>query len=158
MLKPIIVQNVDEASYLMMDDSPIYPGIGREFAGHGSVNHSAEEYVWAHFWHTNTVENCFSVFKRGVFGCYCHVSEAHLHRYAAEFDFWHNHHSNSGYRTAEGTYSALGAQSDTIRLNLIKVAARVTEMVTRIKVALPSAYPYRAGFTMLAGQLAKLPP
>ena len=50
------------------------------------------------------------------------------------------------------------AQFDTIRLNLIKIAARVTEMVTRIKVALPSAHPYRAGFTMLAGHIAKLPP
>jgi hypothetical protein len=38
------------------------------------------------------------------------------------------------------------------------VAACVTEMVTRIKVALPSAFPYRAGFTMLAGHIAKLPP
>jgi Transposase DDE domain group 1 len=45
-----------------------------------------------------------------------------------------------------------------IRLNLIKVAARVTEMVTRIKVALPTAYPYQAGFAMLAGQIAKRPP
>ena len=35
------------------------------------------------------------------------------------------------------------AQFDTIRLCLIKVAARVTEMVTRIKVALPSCYPYQ---------------
>jgi hypothetical protein len=50
------------------------------------------------------------------------------------------------------------AQFDTIRLNLIKVAARVTEMVTRIKIALPSTFPYRAGFTMLAGRIAKLPP
>jgi hypothetical protein len=31
-------------------------------------------------------------------------------------------------------------------------------MVTRIKVALPTAYPYRAGFTVLTGQIAKLPP
>src|SRR5580693_7810934 len=50
------------------------------------------------------------------------------------------------------------AQFDTIRLCLIKVAARVTEMVTRIKVALPSAFPYQAGFTDLAGRIAKLPP
>jgi hypothetical protein len=50
------------------------------------------------------------------------------------------------------------AQFDTIRLCLIKVAARVTEMVTRIKIALPSAYPYQAGFATLAGQIAKLPP
>ena len=50
------------------------------------------------------------------------------------------------------------AQFDTIRLCLIKVAGRVTEMVTRIKIALPTAYPYQIGFTMLAGRIAKLPP
>ena len=50
------------------------------------------------------------------------------------------------------------AQFDTIRLCLIKVAGRVTEMVTRIKIALPTAFPYQAGFAMLTGQIAKLPP
>jgi hypothetical protein len=50
------------------------------------------------------------------------------------------------------------AQFDTIRLCLIKVAARVTEMVTRIKVALPTAFPYQAGFADLAGRIAKRPP
>jgi len=50
------------------------------------------------------------------------------------------------------------AQFDTIRLCLIKVAGRVTEMVTRIKLALPSAFPYQAGFADLAGRIAKLPP
>lgn len=50
------------------------------------------------------------------------------------------------------------AQFDTIRLALIKVAARVTEMVTRIKVALPSAYPYKKSLALLAARTAKLPP
>jgi hypothetical protein len=50
------------------------------------------------------------------------------------------------------------AQFDTIRLCLIKIAGRVTEMVTRIKIALPSAFPYQAGFADLAGHIAKLPP
>jgi hypothetical protein len=50
------------------------------------------------------------------------------------------------------------AQFDTIRLCLIKVAGRVTEMVTRIKVALPSAFPYQTGFASLASRIAKLPP
>jgi hypothetical protein len=31
-------------------------------------------------------------------------------------------------------------------------------MVIRIKIALPTGYPYQAGFTMLAGHVAKLPP
>jgi len=50
------------------------------------------------------------------------------------------------------------AQFDTIRLCLIKVAGRVTEMVTRIKIALPTTYPYQIGFATLAGRVAKLPP
>src|SRR5215204_1366687 len=56
----------------------------------GEVNHSANEYARAHFWHTNTVENYFSLLKRGIYGVYHHVSEAHLHRYTAEFDFRYN--------------------------------------------------------------------
>jgi Transposase DDE domain group 1 len=50
------------------------------------------------------------------------------------------------------------AQFDTMRLCLIKVAGRVTEMVTRIKIALPNGYPYQIGFAMLAARIAKLPP
>ncbi|CCG42365.1 transposase [Magnetospirillum molischianum DSM 120] len=41
------------------------------------------------------------------------------------------------------------AQFDTIRMNLIKIAARVTEMVTRIKVALPSSYPHQESLALL---------
>jgi hypothetical protein len=37
--------------------------------------------------HSNTVEGFFSILKRGVIGTYHHVSEAHLSRYLAEFDF-----------------------------------------------------------------------
>jgi hypothetical protein len=50
------------------------------------------------------------------------------------------------------------AQFDTIRLALIKVAARVTELKTRIKVALPTCYPDQASWALLAGRAAKLPP
>jgi hypothetical protein len=89
-LKPIIVSHVNKATYLMTDESPVYWSIGREFAGHSALNHSAQEYVRAAFWHTNTVENFFSIFRRGIYGCYFHVSETYLHRYAAEFDFHHN--------------------------------------------------------------------
>lgn len=50
------------------------------------------------------------------------------------------------------------AQFDTIRLALIKVAARVTEMATRIKIALPSNYPYQEIWTLLAHRAATRPP
>jgi len=50
------------------------------------------------------------------------------------------------------------AQFDTIRLALIKVAARVTELNTRIKVALPTCYPHQQSWALLAGRATKLPP
>ena len=50
------------------------------------------------------------------------------------------------------------AQFDTLRLGLIKVAVRVTEMVTKIKVSLPTGFVYQQGFSILAARLAKLPP
>ena len=50
------------------------------------------------------------------------------------------------------------AQFDTIRLALIKVAARVTEMKTRIKVALPSCYPHQTSWALLTERAVKLPP
>ncbi len=40
--------------------------------------------------HSNTAENFFSIFKRGVIGTYHHLSEAHLHRYCREFDLRYN--------------------------------------------------------------------
>jgi hypothetical protein len=49
------------------------------------------------------------------------------------------------------------AQFDSLRLALIKVAARVTELATRIRLALPSGYPYRRSFVLLATRAARPP-
>jgi hypothetical protein len=38
--------------------------------------------------------------KRGVYGNFYSVSEAHLHRYLLEFDFKYNHRSALGYDDA----------------------------------------------------------
>lgn len=90
-LRGLIVTNVDRGSHLMTDEAPVYTRVGREFNGHSVVNHSAKEYVTTGgFKHSNTAENFFSIFKRGVIGTYHHMSEAHLGRYCNEFDFRYN--------------------------------------------------------------------
>ena len=101
-LRGLIVTNVDRASHLMTDESMVYTRVGREFAGHSVVNHSAKEYVTTGgFKHSNTAENFFSIFKRGVIGTYHHMSEAHLGRYTREFDFRYNTRSmTDGERAA----------------------------------------------------------
>lgn len=90
-VRGLVVTNINRALHLMTDESAIYVRMGREFNGHSVVNHSAKEYVTTGgFKHSNTAENFFSIFKRGVIGTYHHMSEAHLGRYCAEFDFRYN--------------------------------------------------------------------
>ena len=94
-LRPLIVKTASRKSYLMTDESSVYPKVGDEFAGHGTVNHSAKAYVRSGFWYTNTVESYFALIKRGVYGNFHNISEAHLHRYLSEFDFRYNHRKMS---------------------------------------------------------------
>jgi hypothetical protein len=49
------------------------------------------------------------------------------------------------------------AQLDTIRFALIKVVGRVAELASRIRLALPSDYPYRDSLTLLATRAARPP-
>ncbi|TGP45542.1 IS1595 family transposase [bacterium M00.F.Ca.ET.230.01.1.1] len=88
-VRDVLVRNADRKSTLYTDESNLYPITGLEFAKHDTVKHSAKEYARGDV-HTNTIENVFSVFKRGMVGVYQHCGEAHLHRYLAEFDFRYN--------------------------------------------------------------------
>ena len=66
----------------------MYGPIGKDFRSHATVNHSAEEYVrTGGFHHTNTVESHFVLLMRCVYGTFHNISEAHLGRYLADFDF-----------------------------------------------------------------------
>lgn len=105
-LRPIIVANVDRKSALMTDDAGQYRPIGKEFASHETVNHGIEEYVRGNA-HSNTVEGFFSILKRGINGVYHHVSEAHLSRYLAEFDFRYSNRSGLGVSDTMRTDEAL---------------------------------------------------
>jgi hypothetical protein len=82
----IMRTNIRKESRLTTDEGRHYKAIGREFASHESVNHGEGEYGRGEV-HTNTVENFYSVFKRGMKGVYQHCHEKHLHRYLNEFDF-----------------------------------------------------------------------
>jgi len=85
-LRPIVVKHTHTDSHFQTDESPIYTRVGANFSHHGVVNHSAKEYVRGNDY-TNTAEGYFSIIKRGIYGIYQHVSEAHLHRYLAEYVF-----------------------------------------------------------------------
>jgi transposase-like protein len=86
-IAPLVLENVLRESHLMTDEGRHYKAIGKHFAAHDAVRHTAGEYVRDGYIHSNTVENYYSIFKRGMKGVYQHCNEKHLHRYLAEFDF-----------------------------------------------------------------------
>lgn len=96
----IVRENIHRETRLHTDESRLYTQVGAEFAAHETVKHSAGEYVRGDV-HTNTVENYFSVFKRGMRGIYQHCGEKHLHRYLAEFDFRYNTRTGLGFTDGE---------------------------------------------------------
>jgi transposase-like protein len=102
----IMRANIRKESRLMTDEARHYKAIGREFASHESVNHHEEEYGRG-IVHTNTVENFYSVFKRGMKGVYQHCAEKHLHRYIGEFDFRYSNRVRLGIDDVERTERAL---------------------------------------------------
>jgi transposase-like protein len=101
-LREKIVTTVSRQSYLATDEHPSYVPIGREFKNHGTVNHSADEYVrLGGFLHINTAEARFSLMKRAVYGTHHSVSEAHLPRYLVEWDFkWNTRKIDDADRAA----------------------------------------------------------
>jgi transposase-like protein len=88
----IVRENVAREAWLMTDEAKHYIEVGKETAGHSTVNHSIGEYVSFEdaTIHTNTIEGFFGLFKRGFKGNYQHCDEKHLHRYLAEFEFRYN--------------------------------------------------------------------
>jgi transposase-like protein len=86
-IRDILFTNVSRKSTLVSDESNLYHYSGKAFARHETVIHAGREYVNKDGFSTNRNENFFSLLKRGIYGVYHHVSEAHLHRYVAEFDF-----------------------------------------------------------------------
>lgn len=105
-LRPIVMKQVSRKSSFMTDTAGGYMDLGKEFARHEMVDHGAGEYVRGDA-HSNTVESYFATFKRGITGVYHNVSEAHLKRYLAEFDFRYNERMALGVDDATRTVKAL---------------------------------------------------
>ena len=105
-LRPILISQIHHNSFLMTDDAGQYRHVGKEFAKHEILNHSIDEYVRGDA-HTNSVEGFFATLKRGITGTFHHVSQQHLKRYLAEFDFRYNERQACGVSDKERTIKAM---------------------------------------------------
>ncbi len=84
-----IMNHTAEDAHIMTDEHRGYKSVGK-IRKHDSVNHIKEEWVRGNV-HTNSIENYWSLFKRGLIGSFHQVSVKHLERYMAEFDYRFNH-------------------------------------------------------------------
>lgn len=88
-LEKHILQNIEKGTTISSDEWRAYRGLRKLGYPHGSVNHSAEEWVNGPH-HTNSLEGFWAMLKRSIRGTHIHVSEKHLQKYLGEFEFRYN--------------------------------------------------------------------
>ncbi len=87
-LQNIIKGYVAKGTTVMSDEWLAYKRLSQYF-DHHVVSHGKQEYSSGNV-HVNTIEGFWSIFKRGIYGIYHHVSPKHLDRYIHEFQFRYN--------------------------------------------------------------------
>jgi transposase-like protein len=90
-MQPVIEEHVSQdVETIYTDEHVSYPMALRPlFPGkHKTINHSRTYGIGDT--HTNTIENAFSLLKRGIYGTYHKVSIKHLGRYCNEFSYRFN--------------------------------------------------------------------
>jgi hypothetical protein len=93
---PLVRGQVHPSAVLATDELPAYAAIGRQHAGHITVNHSADEFArddgrTGLRAHVNTAESVHSIFKRAIIGVWHQISGKHMGRYLREVEFHWNH-------------------------------------------------------------------
>jgi transposase-like protein len=89
-LQATIRERVEAGSAIFSDELKSYDGLENEYQ-HAVIDH-AVEYVNGNV-HTNTMENFWSLLKRGLHGTYISVEPFHLFRYLDEQSFRYNNRS-----------------------------------------------------------------
>jgi ISXO2-like transposase domain/Transposase zinc-ribbon domain len=121
-----------EADLFITDEAGWYKKAGKQYH-HETINHIKLEYVRKgdpRSIHTNSIENFWSLFNRGIVGSYHKVSVKHLRRYLDEFTFRFNN------RKAEDLFGL-------VMLNLvIATGIKYAELVKNAEEPKDDAEPY----------------
>jgi transposase-like protein len=102
-IRGVLVEHLHDDSRLVTDGAQAYK---YQVEKHESVDHSKFEWARGDV-HTNTLENFFSIFKRGLVGVYQHMDKKHLDRYLSEFDFRRNTRAKLGINDTMRTQIAV---------------------------------------------------
>jgi transposase-like protein len=103
-LHQIMGDNVEEGSILVTDSYRSYNGLDTRFT-HVKVKHEINGgyvvKIGNEKFHTNNIENFWSIFKHGIIGIYHFVSVKHLERYCEEFSYRYNRRNLTGVEKFE---------------------------------------------------------
>lgn len=81
-----MVKVINPGAKIATDEAYAFARLREYGYAHGTVNHSAGEYVRGPV-HTNTIEGFWNLFKGAYRGTYVHVSEKYLQSYLGEFEY-----------------------------------------------------------------------
>lgn len=104
-IDPHLHKAVKPGSRLITDEWYAYHD-AKTIYNHETIRHSSKQYVLGDV-HTNTIENFWSVLKRGVYGIYHQISQKHTQKYLDEFSFRYN----LRYNTVSDKFVSLLSQS-----------------------------------------------
>lgn len=121
-LQPEIRDNVSAGAAIFSDELKSYDGLDADYQ-HAVINH-AVEYVNGNV-HTNTMENFWSLLKRGLHGTYVSVEPFHLFRYIDEQAFRYN---NRNEMNDADRFSAVVSQVAGKRLTYAELTGKVGEI------------------------------
>jgi len=106
-LRPRVIDNVEVGSSLYTDALKSYTGLDVVFS-HETIDH-AERYVDGRV-HTNTIENFWSLVKRGLNGTYVSVEPFHLFRHLDERVFTFNERDRTDYGRFEAVLGTVSGR------------------------------------------------
>jgi hypothetical protein len=114
-IEPKLLEHLHPDATLQTDASVTYGIIGRrDFPNaHRMIDHIKSYGIGDN--HTNTIENAFSLLKRGVYGTFHKVSIKHLPRYCNEFSYRFNRRGKQLEMFAETTKNLLHGQTLTYK-------------------------------------------
>ncbi len=110
-IKPHLEKHIAEnVGTIYTDGHPIYVfALKDKFPGkHASIDHNKTYGIGEV--HANTIENAFSLFKRGLYGSFHRVSRKHLARYCDEFSYRFNRRNEQSKLFADTTKNLLNGE------------------------------------------------
>jgi ISXO2-like transposase domain len=111
-LQPLLEKHISEqVGTIYTDGHPIYVfAVKGKWPGkHQTIDHNRTYGIGDT--HTNTIENAFSLFKRGLYGTFHRVSTKHLGRYCDEFSYRFNRRNEQPQLFAETTKALLDGKA-----------------------------------------------